>query len=189
LALGLVRLVQPGDVIGHWLTTPAGVTGIVGWSRAASAPVMESHVWVTRTRVDLDPSTAKRRPHWVVSLEGYTPLPSLITRGRLVFEVEYETHRAAPCRSGWSHRPSDACRDGVRVGTHLVLPDAEGTPAVGFEQSVCLGIALLIADALRKPELSVAGGCLIVLGASVPKASVDEDRDARSPEDDVRCSS
>lgn len=76
----LVRLVQPGDVIVHWFTTPAGATGIVGWSRAASPPVVESHVWVPRTRVDIDPSTAEHRPHWVVPLKDYTALPRPITR-------------------------------------------------------------------------------------------------------------
>jgi len=76
----LVRFVQPGDLVLHWFTTPAGATGIVGWSRAASAPVVESHVWVPRTRADLDPSTAERRPHWVVPLKEYTPLPRPITR-------------------------------------------------------------------------------------------------------------
>lgn len=64
----------------HWFTTPAGATGIVGWSVAASAPVVESHVWVPRTRPDLDPATAERRPHWVVALRDFTPLPHPITR-------------------------------------------------------------------------------------------------------------
>ena len=76
----LVRMVQPGDVILHWFTTPAGATGIVEWSRAAAAPVVQSHVWVPRTRPDLDAATADRRPHWVVPLEDYTPLPRPITR-------------------------------------------------------------------------------------------------------------
>lgn len=71
---------QPGDVILHWFTTPAGATGIVGWSRTASAAVIESHVWVPRTRPDIDPSTAERRPHWVVPLRDYTSLARPITR-------------------------------------------------------------------------------------------------------------
>ena len=76
----LVRLVRAGDVLLHWFTTPAGATGIVGWSVAASAPVIESHVWVPRTRPDLDPADAERRPHWVVPLRDYTPLARPITR-------------------------------------------------------------------------------------------------------------
>lgn len=76
----LVRHVRPGDVILHWFTTPAGATGIVGWSRAASAPSVQSHVWVPRTRPDVDAETAEHRPHLVVPLTDYTPLPKPITR-------------------------------------------------------------------------------------------------------------
>ena len=76
----LVRLVRAGDVVLHWFTTPAGATGIVGWSVAASDPVIESHVWVPRTRPDVDPAHEGRRPHWVVPLRDFTPLPRPITR-------------------------------------------------------------------------------------------------------------
>lgn len=38
----LARLVRAGDIVLHWVTTPAGATGIVGWSIAASDPIVES---------------------------------------------------------------------------------------------------------------------------------------------------
>lgn len=76
----LARLVRAGDIVLHWVTTPAGATGIVGWSIAASDPIVESHAWVPRTRTDLDPALEGRRPHWVVPLRDFTPLPRPITR-------------------------------------------------------------------------------------------------------------
>lgn len=79
----LVRHVRPGDVILHWFTTSARAKGIVGWSRAASTPVVRDHVWVPRTRPDIDESTAQARPHWVVPLEGYTRLARPITRQQI----------------------------------------------------------------------------------------------------------
>lgn len=79
----LVRFVQPGDVILHWFTTPAGAIGIVGWSRAISGPAVESHVWVPRTHADIDLSRAERRPYWLVPRKDYMPLARPITRDQV----------------------------------------------------------------------------------------------------------
>lgn len=76
----LVRFVCPGDIVVHWFTTPTRAKGIVGWSRAAAEPTVRDHVWVPRTRPDVDVDTAEPRPHWVVGLEDFTPLQRPITR-------------------------------------------------------------------------------------------------------------
>lgn len=98
----LVRLVREGDIVLHWFTTPAGATGIVGWSVAASDRVVESHVWVPRTRTDLDAAEEGRRPHWVVPLRDFTALPRPITRDDVetihaeVFALEERLSEAYP---------------------------------------------------------------------------------------------
>lgn len=79
----LVRHVRPGDIVVHWFTTAAHAKGVVGWSRAASTAVVEDHIWVPRTRPDIDDNTATPRPHWVVPLEGYTQLARPITRSEV----------------------------------------------------------------------------------------------------------
>jgi hypothetical protein len=81
------------------------------------------------------------------------------------------------------NQESDSCCDLIWV---LVLPYAHSHPACVDELSVGVGVAALIATYLLLPITSVCISSSGPMGrASVPKASVDEDRNASRPEDDV----
>jgi hypothetical protein len=68
----------------------------------------------------------------------------------------------------------------------LVLPYTDSHPTCGDELSVRVGIATSIATYLFLPITSVCSRSAGPVGrTTVPKASVDEDRNASRPEDDV----
>lgn len=68
----------------------------------------------------------------------------------------------------------------------LVLPHAKHGPSEGAEMAVCVTVPLDVARELGTPPRGVRSGRCLVLRASVPEAAVDEDRDLRAGEQDIR---
>jgi hypothetical protein len=66
-----------------------------------------------------------------------------------------------------------------------VLPETDDCPTSCLEFSVVAGIALNVAFELSLPPGGVGFRCGSMLGASVPEASVHEDRHASATKDDV----
>ncbi len=75
-----------------------------------------------------------------------------------------------------------------RCGRVLVLPDPEDGPSRFDESGVGLRIALAIARDLGFPELGVLPRRPVMIRATVPIATVHEDRDPWTHEDDVSSS-
>src|SRR5207248_3355560 len=67
----------------------------------------------------------------------------------------------------------------------LVLPNANDCPALVSERGVVSCVALAVSANLRRPIARVRAWLDAMLRAAVPKAAVDEHRDACSREDDV----
>lgn len=59
-------------------------------------------------------------------------------------------------------------------------PDAHHLPAISAKPCIGISVTLLIRDDLCPPEFGILLGPCGVLGAPVPKATIDEDSDART---------
>jgi hypothetical protein len=76
--------------------------------------------------------------------------------------------------------------DLVRRGAgQFVLPDAENQPGIGHQGLGVATIPSAIGGELRLPPVGVGFGGDSVLGAAVPEASIDKDRDAGPAENHI----
>lgn len=61
-----------------------------------------------------------------------------------------------------------------------MCPDAHHLPAIGAKSCIGILVTLLVRDDFCSPKFSILLGPCRVLRATVPKATVDEDGDART---------
>ena len=80
----------------------------------------------------------------------------------------------------------NAVHDRGRIGNRFVLPDSEHMPSVRGQSPCGLDITFPIAKDLPVPVLAVGPWSLVVLQASVPETAIDEDRESRASEHDIR---
>lgn len=66
-----------------------------------------------------------------------------------------------------------------------MFPDPDAQPARFVEPLVCVAITCSVFYDLVRPVLGVAGRNCVMVRATVPEATVEEDRDPRSREDQV----
>lgn len=91
--------------------------------------------------------------------------------------------RRASC---WLPRNGNGPGDAIRRRLdRLVLPNSHDRPAGLGEPAVGVPVTRSGALDLRPPPLGVGNRPRRVLGAAVPEATVDEDRHARAPEDQI----
>jgi hypothetical protein len=96
-------------------------------------------------------------------------------------EARGTTGQLSSCRG--PHDRADAVCGRVDV---LVLPHPNHDPSRLSQGKVLLAVTLHVSLQLGRPPLSVAARRTKVLGALMPEAPVDEDRHARTSEDNIR---
>src|SRR5581483_2749105 len=84
---------------------------------------------------------------------------------------------------GLAHPTSDLVRSFFGIS---VLPHADDRPSQVFEGLIVFTVALSITRELRRPVRSIRSRLKAVLRTTVPETTVDEDRNLRSGERNVR---
>lgn len=113
---------------------------------------------------------------------GCRPLPttrSSLADGR---QALVESSQSAASAATRQHQLLELARGVDNVG---VLPDSHYRPICHVKQLVGVFVASAVAWDLVSPETGVGPGDRVVVGTPVPKASIDEDSNAKPGKDDV----